>query len=439
MSLHLFRSCLAALLFFSACITNSPAFAQSAKEVFERYQKAVLQIKVIDQSSGSKSSFGSGFVIDAAVPTEGQIVVTNYHVISSYLSKPEHNRLEIQYLGETYQGIEVLDIDVINDLALLRWSKGNAQSLSMTMKTPQQGVAIFSFGDPHDIGLTVVPGTYNGIDHRKFYQRIHLTASINPGMSGGPAINSDGEVVGINVATAGNQISFLVPVEKLNVLLADYTRRDQSIAFDSQERINSQLVSSQSKMYQQLISSPWKTDHIGAAKIFAEMVPYVRCWGSTDEGEKTGLLVVSKGCHSEDRIHVGRWLTTGVFEYEFIYLKDKEGHGFIDEIRFYNQVKTRMAGAVAGNRAGKDDVSRYQCKERIVEHQSITNLNSTSMQTSLCIRSYLEYPELYDVFYVGTSIDRENEALLSHFTLSGIDKELAKAFVAKFLEGTGWK
>ena len=76
-------------------------------------------------------------------------------------------------------------------------------------------------GNPLDLGMTILPGTYNGIAGGSFYDRIHFSGSINPGMSGGPVINRNGQVVGINVATAGNQVSFLVPVHKVMDLLAE--------------------------------------------------------------------------------------------------------------------------------------------------------------------------------------------------------------------------
>ena len=123
-------------------------------------------------------------------------------------------------MGARYNQLQLLDVDVVNDLALLYWQDGSGNAFQLANSNPRQGEMIYSFGNPMDIGMTVVPGTYNGIKETSFFQRVHLTASINPGMSGGPALNSVGEVVGINVSTAGNQISFLVPVERLKTLLS---------------------------------------------------------------------------------------------------------------------------------------------------------------------------------------------------------------------------
>lgn len=80
---------------------------------------------------------------------------------------------------------------------------------------PTQGSTIYSLGNPHDLGMIVVPGTYNGLKQNSLYQKIHFTGSVNSGMSGGPLVNEGGEAMGVNVATAGNQLGFLVPLNNL--------------------------------------------------------------------------------------------------------------------------------------------------------------------------------------------------------------------------------
>ena len=48
---------------------------------------------------------------------------------------------------------------------------------------------------------------------------ILFSGSLNPGMSGGPTLNEQGSVIGVNVATSGNEISFLVPAQYLAIIL----------------------------------------------------------------------------------------------------------------------------------------------------------------------------------------------------------------------------
>ncbi len=53
-------------------------------------------------------------------------------------------------------------------------------------------------------------GTYNGLVQRSFYPRIFFGGALNPGMSGGPALDDAGQVVGVNVSKRldGDLLSF---------------------------------------------------------------------------------------------------------------------------------------------------------------------------------------------------------------------------------------
>ena len=58
------------------------------------------------------------------------------------------------------------------------------------------GARLYSIGNPHDLGISIVEGTHNGLLRHTLYPRIHFTGPINPGMSGGPTITPEGAVVG---------------------------------------------------------------------------------------------------------------------------------------------------------------------------------------------------------------------------------------------------
>lgn len=412
------------------CLQSLPAFSQTAEQLFQRYQDSVLQVQVVDISSGSKFTIGSGFLVE-----DGDTIATNYHVISSYIRKPGQYSIELLHRGERYTEVEVRDVDVVNDLALLSWHDGSGEPLHLASIAPAQGSAIYAFGNPRDIGLTVVPGTYNGVNYYDFYQRIHLTGSINPGMSGGPTLNRVGEVVGINVSTAGNQISFLVPVDKLQLLLAEQTYR--SPGEDLQQRIKQQLMDSQARMYELVVFSDWLPDQLGKGQIYAEIVPFVRCWGDTDTGG-TDIEMISKGCQSGNYIHLDKTLTTGFFEYEFVYMKAKAADSVLDAWRFYNRLEYAFGGARPGNRVGKGDVTGFNCHNSTLSYTPEGG-QPTRMRSYTCVRQYKDYPQLYDLFYIAATIDRNDEALMSHFTLSGVEKPLALAFIDKFVGGMGWK
>src|SRR4029077_10835207 len=106
---------------------------------------------------------------------------------------------------------------------------------------PAQGERLYSMGNPLDLGFTVNEGTYNGLVGRSYNERIHFTAALNPGMSGGPTVTAGGLVVGINVATRrdGQLISFLVPARFAATLLQ--RARNNETAPDLRVEISRQL------------------------------------------------------------------------------------------------------------------------------------------------------------------------------------------------------
>src|SRR3990167_1867957 len=97
-------------------------------------------------------------------------------------------------------------------------------------------------GHPLGLDLAIVPGSANGLLEKSLYDKIHFSGNINPGMSGGPALDAQGRVVGINVATAGEAVGFLVPAHFLDALVQRASERDFAVADDLQKRITEQLT-----------------------------------------------------------------------------------------------------------------------------------------------------------------------------------------------------
>ncbi|HEY8567934.1 serine protease [Microbulbifer sp.] len=449
---RLFSPLLAMLLWCCA----GAALAQSYEQLYSDYRGSLYQIRLIERSSNSKAGLGSGFQISA----DG-LVATNYHVVSEAVHEPDRYSLKYLSVDGKEGDLELLDVDVINDLAILR-QKGEAgkDHLRLANTPPSKGETIVSMGNPLDLGMTIVPGTYNGIATGSFYDRIHFSGSINPGMSGGPVINRNGEVVGINVATAGNQISFLVPVDKLAALLEDF-KQEMSAgngAIVLQPVINRQLLKNQQRIIDQILGADWQLRPLGDALVVGEIVPAIQCWGNSTDDEDEPIQQVAKGCTGQDVVYLSESFDTGRVEYEFFWL---ESNDKLAPSRFYSGYADEMSGFYPGNSAGEDDVTNFNCKQQFTTHprdgagdkeqdaeagaepaQKPPKANGNSdpaiARTSICVRRYKEFPELYDVFYVSLTVDQANRALVSHFTLSGFTKESASAFTEKFVSEIQW-
>ena len=150
----------------------------------------------------SQASVGSGFLV-----SEDGHVITNYHVVSQFALEPERYRLRYATTDGQEGSLELLDFDVRRDLALLRAVPLEGQSLKSRgalgfrpLTQPlSKGDRIYSMGNPNDVAFAVVEGNYNGLVERSFDPLIYYAGGINPGMSGGPVVDEDGRVVGINV------------------------------------------------------------------------------------------------------------------------------------------------------------------------------------------------------------------------------------------------
>lgn len=408
-------------------VLSSSCFAtEQAEQLFNQLKPSLYQIKLIDKASGEKSSIGSGFQISA----DG-IIATNYHVISSYALHPQKYRIEYLDSQGNKGDLALQSVDVINDLALVRRKvEQNMSFFRLSAMAPHKGEQLFSLGNPHDLGMIVVPGTYNGLKKESFNERIHFTGSINSGMSGGPVVNKEAEVVGINVATSGNSIGFLVPHDKLvNLYQAFLQAAPESI----EEQMAQQLTANQDKLITEILNSPWQIKQLGEqASIPIIDVPFIRCWGDSN-ADKTDALILAAvaNCSLDENTYLSSRFFTGSMEIEFRTMQAKT----IGANKFYHLYQQQISRAGAGNRAGKDNVTEYQCHHDLVmpDNQAINN------KSVFCTRAYKKFPGLFDVLYLSASVDKNRQALVSHFTIAGINQVNALAFTRKFMEAVTWK
>ena len=146
-----------------------------------------------------------------------------------------------------------------------------------------QGERIYSLGNPLDVGFAVTEGNYNGLVKRSFYPQIFFGGALSGGMSGGPALDSEGRVIGINVARRvdGEQVSFLVPASFASSLL----KRGRDVApikTAAYGIVNDQLMLHQAALTDRFIQQGWKSATHPRYKVPVPSDQFMRCWGSRD-------------------------------------------------------------------------------------------------------------------------------------------------------------
>jgi len=172
------------LLIFSI-VGASISFAQTSgpADFSDKYGQ-IYQIRLVSPDAGAKSSIGSGF----QVSSDG-LLITNFHVISDYVDAPETYEILYTSNDQSQGKLELLDFDVVSDLALLRIPNPSENYFSLTGAEPRKGEEVFALGNPGDWGVVMVPGPSNGYVAHSYEKRILFSGSLNGGMSGGPSFS----------------------------------------------------------------------------------------------------------------------------------------------------------------------------------------------------------------------------------------------------------
>ena len=143
----------------------------------------------------SRSSLGSGFVIDAS-----GIVVTNNHVIA------DADEITVNFADGTKLEAELIGRDPKVDIAILRVKPDKPLKAVKFGNSNQARIGdwVMAIGNPLGLSGTVTLGIVSAINRNinsgPYDSFIQTDAAINRGNSGGPLFNMDGEVIGINTA-----------------------------------------------------------------------------------------------------------------------------------------------------------------------------------------------------------------------------------------------
>lgn len=416
------------LLALLGCLIAQPTLSQPATERFSGQYSQIYQIRDVARSAAVKSSIGSGF----QVSPDG-LIVTNFHVVSGYVNAPESRRIEYLDQDGNSGPLELLDFDVINDLALLRHPTPPAAHFRLADAPLAKGELIYALGNPHDLGITLVFGANNGMVEHSYDPQILFSGSLNPGMSGGPGLNEQGQVVGVNVATAGSQLSFLVPLTALQALI-EQSRQLPGGNFDTE--ITEQLKRWQQKRFADLFAREWPTKPLGEHQVMGELRNDFQCWGNSNDDDKDANVRTQRSsCTSGNSVYLASRLNTGQIHYSF----DNQIALDLSPYRFHSLIGNQ--GASADNNATIDNVTPYQCSSSFLNGPDPAAPSPPHSETytkaTYCVRSYTRLQGLYDVLFLGEHSARDR-SLNAHFTLAGVEQSTASAFISRFLQELGW-
>ena len=401
------------------------ALTDKAQNIFEHNHHAVYQIQVIDINSHEKSVIGSGFQI-----SEDGLFATNYHVIRDVVDKPNFYRIEYHREGRREGSLVVQVIDVAHDLAILKATKPGENPLSLGSSKMDQGAHVYAMGNPLDVGMVIIQGTYNGLVGDAPYQQILLSASLNSGMSGGPAFDPMGNVVGVNVSIRGNALSYLVPVEHLIKLEKEF--REAGRQENWTETIQNQILQRFDHMISKTLETEWSYENYGSLKVPQNILsPIIKCWGKSrqEDPQKSHFYFYGyKWCESDKRIYLSSKLSTGGISYAFFWLESES----LSPLEFYKQFTKAYSQSGFYPPANENEVTGFNCQNHFV------NIANRHWKSAYCVRRYKKYPKLHDVFLSFAILGDSPRKHVIQIGLSGSNETLARRFFRKFLGGLQW-
>jgi serine protease Do len=412
---------------------SSPSVS-AAEQLYAAARPKLLQIRTLVATAGRQSSLGSGFLVSS-----DSLAITNYHVVSQFALEPATYRLEYATVDGARGEVKLLAIDLANDLAVVRLEKHGAPFFQFNSRATGDGLPkgehLYSMGNPLDLGFTIVEGTYNGLVERSYNERLHFTGAVNPGMSGGPAVASDGRVVGINVAkqVGGELVSFLVPARFAVALLARAHAAEPLSPHQIRAEIGRQVTAWQEKLYAALNAQGFRSTSLGPYRALESAAPWFTCWARTTAGQvpKPRATVDSGSCYSDTRLFIASDLSTGFIQVSQSYLRSVDLNSF----QFATFLSNYGLGSLPGGWKQKW-YTPQRCREDFVAVSQTEK--PLPLRILWCAHAYREFDGLYDVVATATTQNSDSEALVVQLSLQAVSYDNAVALTKQVFEGVQW-
>jgi putative serine protease PepD len=179
--------------------------ALTATQIYQRDSSGVVAIQAVT-SDGADS--GTGIVLDS-----GGLILTNDHVIAGARS------ITVAAKGSASETrpATVVGEEANSDLALIRIDPSGLGLKALNLASSssvQVGDAVYAIGNPYGLDETLTRGIVSALgreisapDGSKITGAIQTDAALNPGNSGGPLLNEQGEVIGVNSQIASDAAS----------------------------------------------------------------------------------------------------------------------------------------------------------------------------------------------------------------------------------------
>jgi serine protease Do len=409
---------------------TAPAAApisRNAQRAYETTRDKLVQIRTLLRNSNTQASLGSGFFV-----SKDGLIITNFHVASQLALEPERYRGVYVPVDGKEAEVELLAFDVRNDLALLRVKAASADMPQLDFRDADKPLArgerIYSLGNPLDIGFAVTEGTFNGLVQRSFYPRIFFGGALNPGMSGGPALDDAGQVVGVNVSKrqGGELLSFLIPAAFAKALLVKAASA-RPITQPAHAEVARQLGEHQALLTQKFTATPLTPQKHGGYSVPVPEDSLARCWGRGRDPDFKAFDLERTDCQIDSHVFAGDFNTGFIrLRYESY---DARKLGSLRFAAMYSQSFSNEYFATRGSRKA----TPAECSERFIQ------TGGMPMRAVVCMSAYRKLPGLYDVSVLTMSVNQPANGVQGRMDVQGVSFDNGLKLVAHYLAGFKWE
>ena len=407
---------------------SQPLQAQDAASAFERHVPAVVKLEIVAQYSRAPRAVGTAFFVEGY--GDG-ILLTNFHVVSPVLFDEDKRLRLVLFDGRTTEDVTILSLDAAHDIAVLRTPEAVPRRLALQLgRPPPLGTRLFSIGHPGDLATSVVEGTYNGRVGHSVSPRYHFTGSVNPGMSGGPTVTAAGEVVGINVSTAGNQLSFVIPSVLADALLTEAAAYDSGTPEELAHRLGNRLEIFQRNFFSAFLRRDVPRVPLGRASVPVGPDESFDCGAQPYDSKDQRYAQVTFRCSTFDQISWPDGGSTPFISMEHIYIESDR----LNRFQFTSLYSDLFSVVPTWELPENEETGDWACRRGNVKTEG-----GSVARVAFCARAHERLVGLYDAFIRTALLGGDFAAgVVGTFRVYGVTFDNAVRLYGQLLDGTAW-